>query len=232
MSGLGDLFGGGGGTPQVSATRPGFNAGGFIGRVDPSGNATVTPTAQRTGLVNDLSGSYQTFGNELGNLRATVAPGYNSLLDARLNQINDAAHRSIGNLRQSLAARRVLGSSFGQDTISRQNAEFSRLRDQAIADNFIRSLEANRQLLGQQYGAYADQFNTGLNELNLEAKIGSALATQGAQILNDTAKINADFTAKSQAGAGQFLGTILGQGTKLALAPTTGGGSLFGNLFG
>jgi hypothetical protein len=233
MSLFGGLFGGGSDTPQVTPTLPSINAGGLIGKVNSGGRAKVTAQPVRSNLVSGLERSYQNLGNEYGNLRSTVAPGYNDLLNARIVQINDAARKSLGNLRQNLAARRILGSSFGQDTLARADLAASRLRDQAIADNFLKSLHENQQLLGQQYNAYANQFNTGLNELNLEKDVAQNLATNGANILNQTARFNAGMTAKAQAGAGSFLGTLLGQGVKLAepllasaFAPATGGASL------
>lgn len=209
------LFGGGK-TPQVTPTLPSFNAGGLSGSVGSNGSASVTAGPERTALVGGLSNTYATLGNEYGNLRGTVAPGFNDLLNARLTDINNQAHQAVGDLRQNLSSRRILGSSFGNDTIARTQLAASQLRDKTIADNFLQSLDANQKLLTQQYTAYANQFNSGLTELNLEADVASKLAGQGADILNKTAQMNADLEAKSQAGAGQFLGTLIGTGAKLA----------------
>lgn len=221
MSFLGRLFGGS--SPQVQMQPQGFNAGGLSTTFGPGGyNIAATP--ERTGLVSGLSNTFGELGNQYGSLAATVAPGFNDLLRARLGQINDSASAAIGNLRQNLQSRRVLGSSFGQDTISRGEAEFARQRDAATADTFMKSLAASSELLAKQYEAWTKQFSTGLDELNLEAGIAGPLVQNANNVLAQNARTNAELEARSQEGTGRLLGTV----GSLALAPFTGGGSLAG----
>jgi len=206
----------------VQYASPGFNAGGLSaefkgGTLGGPGSYVVTPDANRTGLVSDISSNFRSLGDLTGGLRATVAPGFNDLLKSRLNTLNDSATSAIGDLKQNLQARRVLGSSFGTDTISRANAEFGRQRDAVVADNFLKSLEANNNLLKQQYDAYNQQFQAGLSEMNLEASIANGLTTTAAQVLaanaQTTAKLQEDASKENvknnialAAGLGQFFG--------------------------
>src|SRR5690348_14869747 len=134
--------------PKVSLLQPSYPAfsGGGLTRSSVGGLATVSPTGERTDTVAGLAGAGAEAANTFGGLYDTVQPGFNSLLDARLNQINDAARSSIGDLRTNLQSRRILGSSFGNDTINRNQAEFARLRDQAVASNFLQSLDAQQKL--------------------------------------------------------------------------------------
>ena len=88
--------------------------------------------------------------NELGGLRGSVAPGYSQLREARLNAIEDARSRTVGNLRDSLARRRVSGSSFANDDLARTEAEFGRASSEAEAQSFLEELDANMRLISQQ----------------------------------------------------------------------------------
>jgi hypothetical protein len=228
------LFGSGPSDVQhIAPITPSFNAGGLSGSVSSGGNATVTPTTDRSNIVGGLANTYGDLGNQFGTLRSTVTPGYNDLLASRLSTFNDTATKAIGDLSQSLRTRRVLGSSFGQDTIARTQALQSQQRDAIVADNFQKSLDLNQQLLAKQYEANVNQYQTGLNELNLEANTATQLGQQGASILNQAAQFNSSidqFNAKQQAadqaGKGQFLGSLIKTGASLALAPVTGGASL------
>jgi len=218
----------------VQPVYPGFSSGGLSGS-SAGGLGTVTSTAARNDVISGLSGAGESAANTFGDLYNTVKPGFNDLLNARLTQINDASRSAIGDLRTNLAARRIQGSSFGQSTIDRANMEFSRQRDQAIADNFLKSLEAQRQLTNDKFNASIQAFQPKLNELNLEAELAATLGTQGAQAIAHAA----EFNAKAQSGAnaaglnslGSILGTALGFG-KSMFTGGFGGGGFGGDLSG
>jgi hypothetical protein len=216
--------------PSINYSPSGFTGGGLTGSYS-GNNFSVTPDANRTGTVNSIADTYAKLGSETGDLRSTVAPGFNDMLKARLTDLDNQGTAAIGNLKQNLQSRRILGSSFGEDTISRANNTIQQQRDAVIADNFQKSLEANNQLLTQQYAAYAKQFQTGLDELNLEAGQASALNSTGSQILANNARTlselnmkNDQFNAKmnfdTEAGIGKFLG---GSGPSKIMSLLSGG---------
>lgn len=221
--------------PKVSLVNagnytPSFTGGGLTGTSTNGVGVVNQFGGDRANILKGIEDLSNTAGNTYGDLYNTVKPGFNDLLTARLAQINDAARSAVGNLRENLSSRRVLGSSFGQDTISRANAEFSRQRDNAIADNFLKSLEAQRQLTADQFNARIKAFQPKLDELNLEAGLASSLAMAGSKAMADAALFNAkNQNAASEAGT-TSLGSILGTGFGLAknaisgLSPT----SLFG----
>lgn len=210
----------GGDTPQVQNTFANASGGGLTTKFDNGYKTTADPT--RTAAVSDLANTYSDLGNETAGLRAGVAPGFNDLLASQLGSINNSAHAAIGNLQQNLQSRRILGSSFGNDTLSRAQAEFSKQRADTTANNFLQSLQANNQLLQQEYQARTQAANTGLNELNLEAGTANGLIGSTNSIMAQNAQANAKLQADSQAGAGKFLGNLIGQF----------GGSSLGGMFG
>lgn len=222
--------------PTVTYNPSGFRAGGI--KATSSGNITESP--ERIGLVQGAENAYGGAATELGKLRQTVGPGFNDLLNARLADLANQQTSAIGNLRQNLASRRILGSSFGQDTINNLNATFNQQRDQAIANNFLDSLNANAKLLDAETQARANQFNAGLNDLNLQADIGTKISQSANQILAQNAQVNAKLLADAQQGQAKALGSIFGSvagglgsaaGSILGPSASAAGNALAGSLF-
>lgn len=213
----------GGDTPQVQFNPVGASAGGLTTSIPSNGgNITVTPDANRTAAVGGVADTYTALANRTAGLGDLVQPGYNDLLTSQLGSIDNAARSAVGNLKQNLQSRRVLGSSFGQDTLTRANAEFNKQRTDTMATNYLQSLDARNKLLQQEYTARTAAANTGLTELNLEANIANGLIGSTNDILAKNAQVNAKMEADSQAGMGKFFGTVLGGVAGFALGGPAG----------
>jgi len=198
----GKLFGGSG--PQINYKPPSINAGGLSGK---AGSITASP--QRTDLVNNVANLYGQEGDAYGGMLPLVSPGFGALTKAAVDSINNAKSVAIGNLRDNLQRRSVMGSSFGQDALTRANAEFGQQENQARASSFLQELALTNQLTQQQYAAHRNQFQTGLDELNLEANAGTQLASQATAQLGANARMQAQLDAYAQQGAGRFFGQTL-----------------------
>lgn len=225
-------------TPQI-AFNPTSGYGGGLNTVWNPGTASysTTPSAARTAAVGDVANTYTDLAGESAGLRGQVTPGFNALLDSQLGSINDSARSAVGDLKRNLQSRRILGSSFGQDTLTRANAEFSKQRKDTIAQNFLQSLDASNKLLQQEYQARTQAAQTGLTELNLEAGVANNLIGSTNQILAQNAQAQAKMEAEAQAGAGKFMGGILGSAGQSLFGPSlssagTGLSSSLGSLFG
>ena len=176
LGAAGGLFGSSSGAsaPQINYTPTGFSGGGLTGSMS-GGNFNVSPTSARSNLVGGLS---STFGNQataLGQLRSTVTPGFSQFRQAGMNTLESGRQAAIGNLRQNLARRRVLGSSFAQSALGNVDAQYAQNEANFQADAYLKELAANNQLLQQQFEAARGQFTTGLNEMNLEANLASLM---------------------------------------------------------
>lgn len=176
-------------------------------------------------LVGQLSETFGSQADELAGLQSLVEPGFSDLRQSGLNQIEDRARRATGNLRENLSRRRVLGSSFGQDALSRLESEFAREEADFTARSLLQELDATRQLIGDKTAARAQQFQTRLNELNLQAEIASNLASGATNALSANARTQAQLAAKEAQGRGSFFGNLIG-----TAAPIVGG--LFGGPAG
>lgn len=220
--------------PAQPATAPlqnfqptGFTGGGFSSTFN-NGNLSIAPTSDRLGLIGGLSGNFGNLASELSGLRSRVAPGVGDLSrarlgevdvarEARLGEIENARTAAIGNLRENLQRRRVLGSSFGQDALTRAESEFAQERERVqaatgaerervAAESFLQEFEMTNQLINQQFEAQRLSFQTGLDELNLEAGIAAQLSASASKSMATNAQFLAGLNAKEAEGAGKFFG--------------------------
>jgi len=130
--------------------------------------------------------------------------------------LNNSKTAAIGNLRENLERRRVLGSSFAQDAFTRTNAEFAKQADAVTADSFLKSLDATQQLIGQEFTARRGQFQTGLDELNLEASTAATMAGKATEQLGANARTAAQLDFLSNQGKGSFFNNLIAPVAKAA----------------
>jgi hypothetical protein len=208
-------------SPNFAA--PGFTAGG-LSAMSGNGGFRIIPDAERLGLVQGISSGFGEQADILGGIRASVAPGMSELRAQRLGEIENARSSAIGNLRENLQRRRVLGSSFGQDTISRAESEFAGQRDKVAAETFLQELDMTTQVLQQEFQARRSSFQTNLDELNLQADLAAKLTAGATAQLGANARLEASLSAQEAAGAGKFFGQTFEPVGKAI-------GKGFGNLF-
>jgi hypothetical protein len=208
----------------------GFEAGGLRAGLDSSGRVTVGATSERMGALGALRALFPQQAGEIEALRAKVAPGMSELRSSRLAELESSRSRAIGNLRDNLQRRRVLGSSFAADTLANTEAEFAQQKDKVTAESFMTELEMTNQLLGQEFDLRRGEFQAALDAMNMEADLAAqlssqvtdimaasarykaqvvaGLATSGAQIDSNNAANRARLLAESDKGAGSFIGQI------------------------
>ena len=237
-----------GGGKQVTAPiqnfQPiGIQAGGFD--LTKQGNNIVGgSTAQRLGLVGDLSGAFGRQAGELSALKARVAPGFSDIRSrlgaslaatrqARLSSIGDARQRALGDLRENLSRRRILGSSFGQDALSRGEAEFARQEQDVLADvgqreaelqaqTTLQELESTRQLIGEEFTAARGAVGVFLENLNLESAQAASLATGATQALSANARVQSELLQQQANNKQGLLTGLLGAGIGFAMGGPVG----------
>lgn len=235
-SGLMSGLFGGGGEPSTSGFAPtGINAGGLSSTIDGQGRIQIGADGARTAAVGNIASTFGKQADALATLLPRVAPGISDLRSARLGQVENARLNAVGNLRDNLARRRVLGSSFGQDAITRAEAEFSQQKQAAEAESFLQEMEMTTNLMQQEFTARRGQFQTGLDEMNFEANLAAGLAGKATDALAKNAQIDAMLTAQSQAGAGKFFGQLaqpFGAAVGKGVSGLFGGGTNAGNIGG
>lgn len=141
-------------------------------------------------------------------LRGTLTPGFSQVRKARLAAVDRAREAALGNLRDSLARRRVLGSSFGEAALASAEREFGEAAAAAEAQSFLEELDANLKVLAFEQSQIADALNRELAEVNLAGSFGQSMA----QMFNNNAQFLAQMNAQEALAAGQGTGNLFGLG--------------------
>lgn len=183
----------------------------------------VTPTPERREAVAGIRDVTREAASDIADLRGRVRPGFGELTEARVQAIRNRRRRTVGNLRENLQRRRVLGSSFGQDALARAEAEFAREEAEARAKSFLQEFEATQNLLGREFELRRSGFQALLDDLNFQSDLAARLAGAGGSSIARNASEQARLEAEASAGIGDlafsFLttpleGTVLGKGVE------------------
>ena len=155
-----------------------------------------------------LQGSLREQAGETRGLLPLVKPGYGRLTDIATQTIRDRERAAIGNLREHLARRRVLGSSFAQDALGRVGAEFAQTEEQIKAEHFLQELDLTHKLTNEAFTQEQAAFRVELDQIQQESEMAVQLAGGATASLGANARAQAMLDAQAAAGRGQFMGQI------------------------
>jgi len=223
------LFGGGG-TPQANFTPSGIsNPTGF----SVSGGGKVSDSSTLSSNIGNLQSTFGAASSAFGALGRTVAPGFSAFRQAGLRDITNTFRANRSNLQDTLAQRRILGSSFANSQFSQQAADEADAKAKFEATSYLQELEAYNKLTQEQFDAATKSFSVAIDQSNIESSTAASLTASNNQIAGQIAVANAKLQADAQAGAGSFMGTLLGVGTKaLSGGGLFSGGGIFGGAAG
>jgi hypothetical protein len=188
-----------GGTPKGvdrlrGFTPASFSAPGLTGRFA-NNRFSLNRTPAGNAALEDLRRGFTDKAAELRDLRPQVAPGFGRLTKSRVEAIRGAGRRAVGNLREELSRRRVLGSSFAQREVASTEAEFGRQEEMARAESFLSELDLTNQLINQEFDAATRGAAAVLGQLNFETSLAAELSSQASN------QNNANRIAQAQAQA-------------------------------
>lgn len=220
---LGGLAGGTRRSTPKQFKPVGINAGGFNLGVE-GGRVTGGATEQRLGRIQSLSDLLGVKAGQIRGLRSKIRPGFSELRtalgersQARLQNVRGLGQKAVGDLSANLQRRRVLGSSFGEDALSRTRAEFAQkedviLRDVAIqeAQTFLTEIEQTKQLIGDEFAAGQASIQVFIDNMNLEAGIATQLATNATNALSENAQVQAQILDKEQSDIFELFSGVAG----------------------
>lgn len=208
---------------SFSASTPAYS---LSGGLDASGNS-VGGSLTRLGsdAQNAFGSRFPRLMGDIDTLRGTLTPGYSQLREAASREVSNARTRGIGNLRENLARRRILGSSFGEDALSRAEAEFGDLAARTQTQSFLAELDANMKVMGFEF----DQIDAALTREFEELKIASNFTTQIGALVSDNRQFAGRMAAADASSRAKALGTFAGLGLS-----AVGGNGLWseGGIFG
>ena len=211
---------------QINYKPGGFSAGGINATYGSGGNYRLSESPQLQSTIGKLQSTFGQQASELANLRGTVAPGFSLFRQAGLADIAGQGQAAMSNLRDTLAQRRVLGSSFGNAQLSRQQADIEKQRTDFIAQSYLQELSASNQLIQEQYTASVNQYKVGLDQMNFEAGMAADLTKSANAALANVATAQAQLDQQNAQNNAAGIGKAIGLGVSIAAAPFTGGASL------
>jgi hypothetical protein len=230
--------------PQIGYQPGGFRSPGISATRGAGGNYNIRESKALQDQIGKLESTFGQQASDLAALRGTVAPGFSLFRQAGLADIAGQGQQNISNLRDELAQRRVLGSSFANSQISQANADIEKQRTDFIAQSYLEELSASNQLIQEQYQASANQFQVGINQMNFEAGLAAQLTQSANQVSGNIAmaqaKLDQESAMANAAGIGKAIGygvgMFTGSGAPAALfgsTPQFGGGNLLqGDSYG
>lgn len=228
----GAALGGKGGKSDPKANSFNMNTGSYNlkGSGGDRNYAELNPTDSalaRTAAQNALMGDLQ-------NLRGQLAPGFGRLTQAARSNIENARTNRLGNLRDTLAERRLTGSSFGESLISQAEREFGQAQNEAEANSILQEINANAALINQENGIINNQVQQALAELGIVAGVSQNFTNS----MNQLTQMEQMMKAQEAAGMGKFIGQLGGMALGATMGPQGAmvgsqlGGSLGGSFGG
>ncbi len=161
------------------------------------------------GLISDLQG-----------IRSEVKPGFGRFTEAALTAAANARSRAKGDIKDQIARRRLLGSSFGADTLVRSEKEFAQLENQFTSAATLQEIATTASLIGQEFQTLISQINVELEGLKVASNFSASLLA-GAQASQQA--FNKTLQAEAR-GQGQGIASLFSQAQSLI--------SQFGHLSG
>ena len=159
--------------------------------------------------ISDVGALSQEQASAFRGLRDRVRPGFGELTRTRIDAIRGAGKRAVGNLREELGKRRVLGSTFASREIASEEARFGQLEEQSRAESFLQEVALTSQLIQQEFSASITGVLEILKQLNFETAIGAQLSANTSRLINDNLTSQAEAQSAQQAAGEDFLGTLM-----------------------
>lgn len=190
---------------------------------------SLTPSAARDVAVRGLAESGFAAGRDIRGLREKVTPGFGALTESRVSTVRGARDRALGNLRENIARRKIAGSSFASDALTRAEAEFSKQEADVRAQSVLEELDLTRRLITDESEVRTKSLLSQLSQMNFETELVNQFSTtiSGIQQRNAEAQFLAAQKAAADRGAFRekafgFGGRILGAGAGFALGGPAG----------
>jgi hypothetical protein len=241
----GGAVGGGGSVSSPKFQFVPFDAGGIQSNFDRKQGISVTTTDERQALIDrvvqsflnqqsQLPGIESQFGEafetqlaELSNLRGQLRPGFGALTEAQVGAIETARDKAVGNLRESLAKRRVAGSSFALAQEAQLEREFAQAEAEARAETTLQELDATARLIDQEFQVSLTAAQNALDFLNASGALERGAAGVQLEEQDKLAQIATGLASDAQVTLNNFQQIA----TELAVQEAQGIGELFGQLF-
>ncbi len=205
------------------------NAAPFFGGLD--GKVIETPSLSfGEGVLSRTDSEFLDASRQnLTNLRANRArfgEGFSEFRQSRLQEVENARARTVGNLRSQLGRRGILGASFAGDAITRTELDFQQQADKVAAEIDVQEFEFNLQNIAQESQIAQANLSRELQELGLSLNFISSI--NSAMVARDDIAARIEI-ARFQRGSGNRISNFsrFGPGGSLGSFGSSQSGSGF-----
>lgn len=199
-----------------AATRAGFEGGGLTGGFN-GGRFNVKGSKARSDLIEGGVGTLNEQARAIAQLRDQFGVGVSDLREGMLEDVQNNQTRTVSDLRDSLSRRKIGGSSFASDAIARAQNEFNQQRSRIGEQVGLVELQAQSQLISQQYQAYSSAYGLALSELNLQGDAALQLSSKGQAALTGLAQLQSELLSDSSAGTFEQVNRGLQKATRAGI---------------
>jgi len=147
---------------------------------------------------------------EFKNLRSKVGGAFSDVIRGRVDAIRQAGSRTVGNLREELSKRRVLGSSFAQREIAGIEASFAEQEARERSEGALAQLGAEAELINQEFQGGIQSAMAMISQLNLEGSLAANLGVSAQNLMMARAEGQAQADQFGEGAQIDFLGTVAG----------------------
>lgn len=195
----------------------GFSSPGLSGRFNQATNTfDVTRSSALTQGLGRLQARLGERASAFRELRGSSA--FDDLIRGRVDAIRRAGSRTVGNLREQLTQRRVVGSSFAQREVSSTEALFAKEEKLARAEGRRDQLSAEAGLIDQEFQASVQAASVMVDQMNLETGLAAQMGVfTGAQML-ERARLRAELDASIEGAQIEWLAMERGMGHDVGMS--------------
>lgn len=217
----------------------------------PAPRVHMRTSAERLRNLSAVSETFRGKSRALGGLLAEVRPGMGRMTTAakertaairevigeQRERLSNRERRAIGDLKEDLARRRIGGSSFAGDAVSRMEAEFAgeeralsaeeRLAEsesaQFEAETILREMEMTRSLISEQADAAMSASQVFLANEEFEANLSAQLASGATSAIQSHSAVQMQLAAQREGARLDMM--MSGAGLAAGYLSNRGGGS-------
>ena len=193
------LFGGGGGITQGAKAKP------FKGLITTPGFRFGAGTLVRRPSTQNLIGQARRIGGLLETQREQIRPGFGRLTAAAVQTVRNRGSAAVGNLRESLSRRNILGASFAQDAITRTRLDFAQEEERVRAEAFVAEIGLELQNIQTQFNVNQAQLAEEFRELQLASQFLANVDQKKLKDLSKAASVEQSLLLMDARDTAQFL---------------------------
>jgi hypothetical protein len=223
--------------PSLSVSAPGYSLSSSNGNF----SLNRAPSVALSTIDSNLPGYF----NTINQLKSQFQAGASADRKARMAAAQAAEQSGLSNLKESLAQRRVLGSSFANAQQTQAQSEYGNMMSQQAAQSWLDELNANNQILQSEAQGFTAANNRALLDLNaFKTASGLAGTVSGQAMQAGIDQGTTQATLNEQAQQAQLnataqvldsLNNLSAQNAaiqaKLDIANSSGAGNFFGTAF-